>query len=228
MQRAPGRRQLLGVRPGRHRHGEPSRTARTARRAWHCSDARKAKGTAMGGGISVDQVIANQIGGADALPVAQDSGCRRWTRTPTARLARTRAACRGRAPEDAALQDRQPAGGLRSAGDGGRSDGAGSRRMPAAPDPKLAQTRALQKSAARLRCSTARALCAQAQRQRQGPHRSVPHLGARPREAASPPGMQISGGGAHRRLRRSRAPDPSRTPTCNVPRRLQPRHARQL
>ncbi len=39
--------------------------------AWHCFDGRKAKGTAMGGGISVDQVIAKQIGSLTALPSLQ-------------------------------------------------------------------------------------------------------------------------------------------------------------
>ncbi|MHB8606607.1 MAG: DUF1552 domain-containing protein, partial [Thermoplasmatota archaeon] len=36
--------------------------------AWHCYDARKASGADQGGGISVDQVIAQQIGSLTALP----------------------------------------------------------------------------------------------------------------------------------------------------------------
>src|SRR5258707_12831741 len=49
--------------------------------AWHCFDARKSSATSAGGGISVDQVIVNQIGSLTRLPSLQvglstlDSSC---------------------------------------------------------------------------------------------------------------------------------------------------------
>ena len=65
--------------------------------AWHCYDPRQGTDALPGGGISVDQVIAAQIGAQTKLPFRCRSACRRWTRSATARRARTRAASRGRA-----------------------------------------------------------------------------------------------------------------------------------
>jgi hypothetical protein len=109
--------------------------------AWHCYDARKN----AGGGISIDQVIANQIGAATKLPSLQvglstlDSFCD-GTPCPHSRSISWAATDMplGKIVNPQAVFDRLVTAGAPSA--------AGQTGTPTMPDPRLAQTRALQKS----------------------------------------------------------------------------------
>ena len=113
--------------------------------AWHCYDPRKAQGGMQGGGVSIDQVIANQIGAATKLPSLQvglstlDSFC---DGTPCAHSRSISWAGPemplGKIVNPQAVFDRLVSAGAPA--------GTGQSAMPAAPSPALAQTRALQKS----------------------------------------------------------------------------------
>jgi hypothetical protein len=114
--------------------------------AWHCYDARNAKGTQVGGGISVDQVIANQIGPLTALPSLQvglstmDSQC---DGTPCAH-SRSISWSGPEMPLYKIVNPQAVFDRLVTAG----APTAGQTKAPvnSPPDPKLAQTRALKKS----------------------------------------------------------------------------------
>jgi hypothetical protein len=112
--------------------------------AWHCYDPRKGTDAMPGGGISVDQVIAAQIGGQTRLPSLQvglstlDSLC---DGTPCAHSRSISWAGpnmpMGKLVNPQAVFDRLVSAGAPTATGGGGTT---------TPDPKLAQTRALRRS----------------------------------------------------------------------------------
>ena len=114
--------------------------------AWHCYDPRKGSDSAPGGGISVDQVIAGQIGPMTRLASLQvglstlDSYC------DGAPCAHSRSISwsgpnqpMGKLVNPQAVFDRLVSAGAPTGTGGGTT-------TTTTPDPKLAQTRALQKS----------------------------------------------------------------------------------
>ncbi|HET6279815.1 MAG TPA: DUF1552 domain-containing protein [Polyangia bacterium] len=109
--------------------------------AWHCHDARKPQGS----GISVDQVIANQIGTQTKLPSLQvglstlDSSC---DGTPCSH-SRSISWADAEMPLSKIVNPQAVFDRLVSAG---APAAAGQSVMPAMPDPRLAQKRALRKS----------------------------------------------------------------------------------
>jgi hypothetical protein len=113
--------------------------------AWHCYDPRQAKNGMQGGGVSIDQVIANQIGSATKLPSLQvglstlDSFC---DGTPCAHSRSISWA----GPEMPLAKIVNPQAVFDRLVTAGAPSGPGQGAAPTTPDPKLAQTRALQKS----------------------------------------------------------------------------------
>ncbi|HEV3031520.1 MAG TPA: DUF1552 domain-containing protein [Polyangia bacterium] len=113
--------------------------------AWHCYDPRAATGGMQGGGISIDQVIAKQIGGATKLPSLQvglstlDSFC---DGTPCAH-SRSLSWAGPEMPMNKIVNPQAVFDRLVSAG---APAGVGQAGVPTTPDPKLAQTRILRKS----------------------------------------------------------------------------------
>jgi hypothetical protein len=112
--------------------------------AWHCFDPRKSSAASAGGGISVDQVIVNQIGSLTRLPSLQvglstlDSSC---DGTPCAH-SRSISWSGPNMPlykivNPQAVFDRLVAAGAPASGMGGSSS---------MPDPNLVKSRALKKS----------------------------------------------------------------------------------
>jgi hypothetical protein len=135
-------------------HAEPSHGTNYGP-AYHCWDSR-VKGTYMGtAGISVDQVIANQVGGATMIPSLQvglstlDSYC---DGSPCAH-SRSVSWSGSNAPlykivNPQAVFDRLVAGGVPKATTTGTTTTTGGTMPPNTnmPDPKLAQMRAMKKS----------------------------------------------------------------------------------
>ena len=128
-------------------HAEPSHGT-SCGSAWHCTDPRKGTAANVGGGISVDQVIAAQIGGATPIPSLQiglstlDSFCD----GPPCAHSRSMSWSGPNMPLYKVVNPQAVFDRLVTAG----APMAGQTTMPTGntnmPNPALAQTRALQKS----------------------------------------------------------------------------------
>jgi hypothetical protein len=127
-------------------HAEPSHGT-SCGSAWHCTDPRKGTATNVAGGISVDQVIAAQIGSATPLPSLQvglstlDSSCD----GPPCAHSRSMSWSGPNMPLYKTVNPQAVFDTLVTAG----APKAGTTTMPVnnnMPNPALAQTRALQKS----------------------------------------------------------------------------------
>jgi hypothetical protein len=161
--------------------------------AWHCYDARQAKGNVMGGGISVDQVIAKQIGSFTALPSLQIGLSTMDSLCDGTNCAHSRSISWSgpEAPLYKIVNPQAVFDRLVTAG----APMAGQSKMPDAPDPKLAQTRALQKSvldAVLDSAGTMRPKLSASDKVRMDQYMtSVRDL----EKLVGAPGMQVSGGG---------------------------------
>jgi len=163
--------------------------------AWHCYDPRKGTASAVGGGISVDQVIANQIGPMTALPSLQlglstlDSSC---DGVPCAH-ARSLSWSGPNAPmykivNPQAVFDRLVTAGAPKVGQAPTNTNT--------PNPALAQTRALQKSVLDSVLDSAKSLRTKLST---GDQARIDQYLTSVRDLetlVASPGMQVSGGGA--------------------------------